>query len=114
MDIGAIQVALPVIESYFQTDLPTVQWVVVAYALSICVLLLPMGRLGDLIGRKQVYIAGFSIYVVAAAVSTISPDVFMLIGFRIAQGVGSAMIQSNAMAMIISVFPSSERGKALG
>ena len=92
MDIGAIQVALPVIESYFQTDLPTVQWVVVAYALAICVLLLPMGRLGDLVGRKRVYILGFSIYVAAAAISTVSPNVFMLIGFRIAQGVGLSLI----------------------
>ena len=114
MDMGSIQVALPVIESYFETDLSTVQWVVVAYALAICVLLLPMGRLGDLIGRKQVYMIGFSIYVASAALCCISPNIVLLICFRIGQGIGSAMIQSNAMAMVISAFGDNERGKALG
>ena len=114
MDMGSIQVALPVIESYFETDLPTVQWVVVAYALAICVLLLPMGRLGDLIGRKQVYLIGFSIYVASAALCCISPNIVLLICFRVCQGIGSAMIQSNAMAMVISAFGDNERGKALG
>ena len=53
VDTGSVMVALPDIERHFNTDLPTVQWVVVGYALAISVLLLPMGRLGDIAGRKK-------------------------------------------------------------
>ena len=69
VDHGSVQIALPDIEAYYDSDLPTVQWVVVAYALAISVLLLPMGRLGDMLGRKRVYCAGLAIYLVASAVS---------------------------------------------
>ncbi len=114
VDHGSVIVALPTIEAHFGTDLPTVQWVIVGYALTISVLLLPMGRLGDMVGRKRIYIAGFSIFVVASALAGASPDLALLIGAKILQGVGSAMIQGNSMAIVISTFAETERGKALG
>jgi EmrB/QacA subfamily drug resistance transporter len=114
VDHGSVLVALPTIERHFGTDLSTVQWVIVGYALTISVLLLPMGRLGDMIGRKQVYIAGFTIFVVASALAGTSPNLSLLIGAKILQGVGSAMIQGNSMAIVISTFSERERGKALG
>ena len=114
VDHGSVLIALPEIESHFTTDLPTVQWIIIGYALAISVLLLPMGRLGDLVGRKQVYIGGLVIFVLAAALAGTSPDLNLLIGAKVLQGVGSAMIQGNGMATIISVFSGEERGKALG
>lgn len=114
VDHGSVLVALPEIEGHFGTDLPTVQWIVLGYALAISVLLLPMGRLGDMVGRKQVYIGGFAIFVLAAALAGASPNLHLLIGAKVIQGVGSAMIQGNGMATIISVFSGEERGKALG
>ena len=63
--------ALPTIAEYYHTDLPTVQWVVIGEALAIAVLLLPMGRLGDMAGRRRVYIAGFTLFVLASS----QPDV---------------------------------------
>ena len=114
VDHGSVLVALPDIERHFDTDLPTVQWVIVGYALAISVLLLPMGRLGDIVGRKEMYIAGFGLFVFAAGVAGFAPTLLVLIGAKIIQGVGSAMIQGNAMATIISAFPGTERGKALG
>ncbi|MEK7814424.1 MAG: MFS transporter, partial [Chloroflexota bacterium] len=106
----------PDIESHFNADLPTVQWVVVGYALAISVLLLPMGRLGDMVGTKRVYIVGFVVFVLAAALAGTSrwTNLPLLIAAKVLQGVGSAMIQGNGMAMIVSAFPGSERGKALG
>ena len=74
IDHGSVQVALPSIERHFGADLPTVQWVVVGYALAISVLILPMGRLGDIIGRKQVYVAGMVIFVAAAGLAGLSPN----------------------------------------
>ena len=114
VDHGSVQIALPDIEAYFNSDLPTVQWVVVGYALAISVLLLPMGRLGDLWGRKRVYVTGMVIYVLASLGSGVAPNMTTLIIARVFQGIGSAMVQGIAMAMIISAFPANERGKALG
>jgi len=114
VDHGSVLVALPNIERHFDSDLPTVQWIVVGYALAISVLILPMGRLGDIIGRKQVYIGGMVIFVVAAALAGASPNLGLLIATKIFQGVGSAMVQSSGIAMTIAAFPGTERGKALG
>ena len=114
VDQGSVLIALPEIESHFSTDLPTVQWIIIGYALAISVLLLPMGRQGDLVGRKQVYIGGLVIFVLDAALAGTSPSLNLLIGAKVIQGVGSAMIQGNGMATIISVFSGEERGKALG
>ncbi|MCH9016696.1 MAG: MFS transporter [Chloroflexi bacterium] len=114
VDHGSVLVALPSIERHFSTDLPTVQWIVVGYALAISVLILPMGRLGDIIGRKKVYVGGMVIFVAAAALAGTSPNLGSLIGAKVFQGVGSAMVQSSGIAMVISSFPGTERGKALG
>ena len=114
IDYGSVLVALPAIETYFDSDLPTVQWIVIGHALVISILLLPMGRLGDMVGRKRVYVGGFVIFVATSAVAGFSVDLSMLIGAKVLQGVGSAMIQGTAMASLISAFPDSERGKAMG
>ena len=116
VDAGSVTVALPDIESHFNTNLPTVQWVIVGYALAISVLLLPMGRLGDIAGRKEVYLGGFVIFVLAAALAGASrwTDLQTLIVAKVLQGVGSAMIQATGMAILITIFPANERGKVLG
>jgi EmrB/QacA subfamily drug resistance transporter len=114
VDHGSVLVALPQIESHFSSDLPTVQWLVVGYALAISVFMLPMGRLGDIVPRKHIYVLGFVIFVLAAALAGVSPNLGTLITAKVIQGIGSAMIQGNGMATIISAFPDSERGRALG
>ncbi len=114
IDHGSVLVALPSIERHFGSDLPTVQWIVLGYALAISVLILPMGRLGDIIGRRRVYIGGMVIFVVAAGLAGASPNLGLLVASKIFQGVGSAMVQSAGIAMVISSFPGTERGKALG
>ena len=113
-DHGGVAVALPSIADYFSTDLPTVQWVVLGYALTISALLLPMGRLSDIVGRKRVYLAGFAIFVIFGALAGSSTSVLVLILSKVLQGVGAAMTQGTSMAMILTAFPNDERGKALG
>ena len=61
-DHGSVVVALPSISNHFDTDLPTTQWVLIGYALTISALLLPMGRMADIVGRKRVYTTGFVIF----------------------------------------------------
>jgi EmrB/QacA subfamily drug resistance transporter len=114
MTHGSVNVALPTIATHFGTDLPTVQWVVIAEALTVSALLLPMGRLSDLVGRKQVYISGLVIFVAAAALAGFSNSIMLLILSKVIQGAGAAMTQGTGMAMVTSVFPEDERGKGIG
>ena len=114
VDHGSVLIALPGVESHFDATLESVQWVVVAYALVISVLLLPMGRLGDVIGRRRVYIIGTAIFVVGSLGATFSPSLAALIVMRVLQGIGAGMVQGCGMGMMIAAFPDSERGKALG
>ena len=114
MSMGMINVALPTIAGHFETDLPTVQWVVIAQTLTVSALLLPMGRLSDMVGRKRVYIAGLLLLMVAAVLAASSTSVLMLVATRVIQGTGAAMTQGVGMAMVTSIFPEEERGKGLG
>jgi EmrB/QacA subfamily drug resistance transporter len=114
VDYGSVNIALPSIASHFGADIPTVQWVVIGFTLTISALLLPMGRLADLMGLKRVYIWGSLVLILGAALAGASSDLTVLIVSRIIQGCGAAMTQGTGMAMVISAFPSSERGKAVG
>lgn len=114
MDQSGVNIALPRIAEHFDVDIPTVQWVTLGYVLSTSVMLMPMGRLADMLGRKRVFISGFLIFMGAAAVGGLARSYLVLIGAKLAQGVGAAAIQANGMAMITEAFPERERGKALG
>lgn len=113
-DHGSIIVALPSIAQNFNTDLPTAQWVLIGYSLTVSALLLPMGRLSDIIGLKKVYLAGFAIFIIGAFLAGSSSSITEVIGFKVLQGVGAAMTQGTGMAMTLSTFEDNERGKALG
>ena len=113
-DHGAVAVALPSIADEFRTDLPTVQWVMIAYALTIGSLLLPMGRLSDIVGRKRLYLVGFAIFLVAALLCAVGGSIVTLIGSRVLMGLGASMTQATSTAILLSSFGESERGKALG
>ena len=114
VDNGSVLIALPEIEAHFGSDLPTVQWIVVGNALAISALILPMGRLGDIVGRKWVYVGGLAIFVAGSGLAGIAPNLTWLITAKVFQGIGSAMIQGNGMATVITAFTGAERGKALG
>ena len=114
VDHGSVVVALPSVAKDLRIDLPSVQWVVIGFALVISALLLPMGRLADMIGQKRVYILGSVILMVGAFGAGMSPNLATLLLARILQGVGAAMTQGTGMAIMTSVFPPHERGRAIG
>ena len=114
VDHGSLNIALPTIADRLDTDLPTVQWVALGYALGISAFLLPAGRLADVFGRKNIYIWGFILFGLASAAAGAAPNLWTLIFFKVLSAVGSAIIMANGMAILISVFPSNERGKAIG
>ena len=113
-DQVSVNVAMHPIAGHFGTDIPTVQWVLLSYTLTISALLLPMGRLADIVGLKRVYIIGSLLFALFALAAGLAWDMGLLIGFRALQGVGAAMTQGTGMAIIVASFPVAERGRAIG
>ena len=114
LDSGIVNVALPAITREFATSLLVAQWVILGYVLCITGLLLPAGRLADMLGRREVFLAGFLVFAAASAMCGLSPGVGWLIAARVLQGVGGALIQANTAALLTQAFPAKERGRALG
>jgi EmrB/QacA subfamily drug resistance transporter len=114
LDGSIVNIAIPTLEEELNTQLAVVQWVVLAYLLTITTLLLSIGRLADIIGKKSLYIAGFIIFTLGSGLCAFAPDVAWLIGFRVVQALGAALVMALGPAIITEAFPPSERGKALG
>ncbi|HDJ33117.1 MAG TPA: MFS transporter [Bacteroidetes bacterium] len=111
---SALNVALPSIGAEFRTDAITLNWIASSYLLSTAVFLLPSGRMADIIGRRKVFTTGILLFMAGSALAAISGNVGFLLFSRIIQGIGSALIFGTGVAIISSVFPPGERGKALG
>lgn len=109
-----VNVALPSLVQAFESDFPVVQWVVLSYLLVNSVLLPIVGRLGDMLGKKTLFITGFFTFALGSLLCGLSPNVLTLILFRMVQGVGSALLTALGLALVTDVFPAHERGKALG
>jgi EmrB/QacA subfamily drug resistance transporter len=110
----AIQIALPTLTHVFHADLSFIQWVLLVYDLAVIGLVLTLGRLGDLFGRKWIYILGFLLFVASSTLCGLAYSSGQLIGFRVLQGIGGALILANGRALVTINSPPSERGKALG
>jgi EmrB/QacA subfamily drug resistance transporter len=110
----AMLVALPTLTHAFDTDLSSIQWALLVYDLAVIGLVLTLGRLGDLFGRKPIYMWGFVVFAVGSAVCGLVQNPVQLVAFRIVQGIGGAMIMANGRALASNVYPPAERGKALG
>jgi len=114
IDGSIVNVALPTLVRAFDTQFATVQWVVLGYLLTVTTLMLSVGRLGDMIGKKPLYASGFVIFTMGSVLCGLAPTIYGLIGFRVLQAVGAAMMMALGMAIVTEAFPPSERGKALG
>ena len=114
LDGSIVNIALPAIQNDFRIDLTMIEWVVVAYLLVVGCLLLPFGRLGEVLTFKRVYLVGFTVFTLASVCCGASPNVAGLVGFRVVQGVGAAMIMAMGPAIVARTFPATERGRALG
>jgi EmrB/QacA subfamily drug resistance transporter len=111
---SSINIALPSIGRDLEMDAVLLGWVATSYILVSAALLLPFGRLADIHGRKRIFTYGILIYTIASLILSFVPSAEVLISLRIIQGIGSAMIFSTGVAIVTSVFPAGERGKALG
>jgi EmrB/QacA subfamily drug resistance transporter len=111
---SSINVALPAIQKTFDMNAVLLSWVATSYLLSAAIFLVPFGRLADIHGRKKIFACGIVTFTLASLVCGLSTSGVMLLVFRVIQGFGSAMIFATGIAIISSVYPPRERGRALG
>ncbi len=111
---SAVNIALPTIATEFSMDAVSLTWVASSYLLATAMFLVPFGRLADIYGRKKIFTLGIAVFTASALLSALAVSGTELILFRFIEGAGSAMIYGTGVAMITSVFPPGERGRALG
>ena len=99
---------------HFNVSASFVGWLVTAYMLTVAALSVPFGRIADLTCRKRILVIGILIFSLSSTASVFGISMWMLIGLRILQGLGGAMIFSTNTAVLISAFPGKDRGKVLG
>ncbi len=111
---GIIVTVFPALARAFDTDSSTVLWVTVVYWVSAVGLLMTLGWLGDVAGRRRVFAWGMGIFALGMLLSAAAFSIWDLLLWRVLQGIGSAMVLANVNALITEHFPARERGKALG
>jgi len=114
MSMSMVFVALAAIADDFGMTLRAVTWVVIAEALTISALMMPMGRLADIVGWKRIHLTGLMLFAVGALFTALAPTFGLLIAARVVMACGSAMAQSVGTAMVVAIFPTRERGLAIG
>ncbi|NCF67212.1 MAG: MFS transporter, partial [Chloroflexi bacterium] len=114
VDGSIVNVALPTLVRELESSFSMAQWVILAYLLTQTILLLTVGRLGDMLGKKPLYTTGIAIFTTGSLLCALSPSIHWLVGFRVVQAVGAAMALALGMAIVTEAFPAAERGKALG
>ncbi|MFQ5857584.1 MAG: MFS transporter [Anaerolineae bacterium] len=114
VDASIVNIALPTLVREFRTTFPTIQWVVLSFLLVTTTLLLSLGRLGDMVGKKRIFTAGLVFFTLASALCGTAPTVYALIGFRVLQAVGAAMVVALGIAIVTETWPATERGMAIG
>ena len=107
-------VALPTLADAFGATFQQVQWIVLAYLLAITTLIVSVGRLGDLVGRRRLLLGGILLFTLASALCGMAPTLWLLIAARAAQGLGAAVMMALAMALVGETVPKAKTGRAMG
>jgi EmrB/QacA subfamily drug resistance transporter len=114
LDTTIVNIAVPSILSDLNTSLDQILWVLNAYILVYAVLLITAGRLGDLYGPKNLFLAGLVVFTLASIACGAAQDVNQLIAFRVVQGIGGALLTPQTLTLITSIFEPARRGAAFG
>ena len=107
-------VGLPTLAQVFNASFQQVQWIVLAYLLAITTLIVSAGRLGDLIGRRRLLLAGIALFTAASALCGAAPTLWLLIAARAVQGLGAAIMMALTMAFVGETVPKAKTGSAMG
>jgi EmrB/QacA subfamily drug resistance transporter len=114
LDNTVVNVALPSIQRDFDASLSALEWTINAYTLTFAVLLVTGGRLGDIFGRRRVFLIGVTIFALSSATIGLAPTDGWLVASRAVQGVGAAMMMPATLSILTNAFPPQERGRAIG
>jgi EmrB/QacA subfamily drug resistance transporter len=114
LDATVVNVALPTIGRDLNASLAGLQWTVTAYTLTLAALILLGGSLGDRLGRRRVFLIGVAWFALASALCGLAPDIGVLIGARVLQGVGGALLTPGSLAIIQATFAAEDRPRAVG
>lgn len=112
LDLSIVNVALPSLQTALQADGSQLEWLVAGYILAYALALLPMGRLGDIIGRRRLFAVGLSAFVLTSALCGLATSVTQLIGARLLQGLAAASFTPQIMAIAVHLFAPPERPRA--
>ena len=115
LDDTVVNMALPQIQESLNVNMAGLQWILNAYTLPIAALVLPCGTVGDIYGRKRVFLGGLVLFTLASVICGVAPDLATLIAGRAVQGVGAAVILPSSLAILADTFPNAqEKAKAIG
>lgn len=114
VDGSIVNVAVAPLMQSLNADFPTVQWVILSYLLTLTLLLVGMGRLADMMGKKRIFVMGIVIFLLGSMLCGMAPNVYWLIGFRVVQAVGAAMVIALGTAILTEAWPPHQRGQVLG
>ncbi|HEY6888698.1 MAG TPA: MFS transporter [Solirubrobacter sp.] len=114
LDNTVVNVALPSIQRSFDASLSSLEWTINAYSLSFAVFLVTGGRLGDIFGRRKVFLIGVVVFAAASATIGFAPSEGWLVASRAVQGLGAALMMPGTLSIITNTFPPAERGRAIG
>lgn len=107
-------VALPTLAAAFDAPFQDVQWVVIAYLLAITVVIVGVGRLGDIVGGRRLLTGGILLFAAASVMCAVAPTLWLLVAARVAQGLGAAVMMALAMALVGETVPKARAGSAMG
>ena len=114
LDSTVVALALPTIEKELHASADNVQWILNGYLLVISVLVVTAGRLGDIYGRRLVFLIGMAIFAAGSVLAAVAGDDPVLVAARVVQGVGGAAMLSLSLAIVSHAFPAEQQAKALG
>ena len=114
LDTSIANVALPTLAHAFIASFQAVQWIVLAYLLAITSLIVSVGRLGDIVGRRRLLLAGIWLFTAASLVCGVAPTLWLLIVARAAQGLGAAVMMALTVALVGETVPTHHTGSAMG
>ena len=114
LDTSIANTALPTLARAFHASFQHVQWIVLAYLLAVTTLIVSVGRLGDLFGRRRLLLAGLALFIAASVLCGIASSLWMLIAARAAQGIGAAFMMALTIALATEAVPKQRTGSAIG
>jgi EmrB/QacA subfamily drug resistance transporter len=114
LDVSIVNVAMPTLKNTFGVSMAVIEWIAMAYMLTLTIFLPLFGRLADIYGRSKLYSIGFVVFSVGSLLCGMSGTAVFMIISRVIQAVGAGLLQANSVALITHAFPAKERGKAIG